>query len=387
MPRGKIELGSVETLSILDCKGTVDEGLMPLLDNKTLLKAYRLMLLGRRLDEQAMRYQRQGRIGTFAPNIGQEAAQVGAGLAMKKEDWFAPSFRELGVWLARGMTIKNYFLGWMGIEDGNSGLKGTANVPVAVPVATQCTYAAGIAWGIKLDKKKAACVVFFGDGATSEGSFHEGINFCGAMNLPAVYFCQNNQWAISTPRKKQTKSETIAQKAIAYGIHGIQVDGNDFFSVYVASIEALKRAYEGKGPTLVEAITYRRSVHTTADDPRVYRSEKEEKEWDEKDPIHRMRSYLEKKKILTKEDNEKLEAVIAAEIKAGYVEAEAYRNSNIDPLSYFDYIYKEIPPYLKWQKEIARHHLKGRNVIKGATEPVKGTGGAAAVGQLEEAED
>ena len=199
MPRGKIKLYDIETLSILKEDGTVDRSLLPKLSQPFLKGAYRMMLMTRLLDEQALRYQRQGRIGTFGPNIGQEAAQVGSALALKEADWFIPSFRELGAALVRGLTPKNYLLYLMGFEESNKDLKGTPNLATAIPVATQCTHAAGIAWGIKLDRKKNAAIVYFGDGATSEGNFHEGINFCGAMKLPAAFFCQNNKRAISTP--------------------------------------------------------------------------------------------------------------------------------------------------------------------------------------------
>ena len=387
MPRGKIQTESIETLSILDENGNVDKALFPKLSPEEILKAYRLMLFTRRLDEQCVRYQRQGRVGTFGPSLGQEAAQVGSGLCLRKDDWFIPSFRELGVWLCRGLTTGNYILGLMGLEDGAKNVKDTNNMLMAVPVATQCTHAAGIAWGIKLDKKKAAAVVYFGDGATSEGSFHEGLNFCGALHLPAIFFCQNNQWAISTPRKKQTAATSIAQKAVAYGVKGIQVDGNAFFAVYVATYEALERARNGKGPTLIEAVTFRKSVHTTADDPTVYRTQEEEREWDKKDPLVRFKKYLDKEKLIDEKKHEQMEKEIEAEIKKGYEEAENYRNSDIDPLAYFDFVYGEMHPYLKWQKELAHLNIAGRNVIKGATEPAKGSGGAAAVGQLEEAQD
>ncbi|MBI2027934.1 MAG: pyruvate dehydrogenase (acetyl-transferring) E1 component subunit alpha [Deltaproteobacteria bacterium] len=387
MPKGTITLESIETLSILDEHGHVDEKLLPKLTPEELLKAYRFMLFGRRLDEQAMRYQRQGRIGTFGPNIGQEAAQVGSAMALADQDWFIPSFRELGVWLWRGLSTQAYFMGHMGFEDASTNLKGAGNLPMAVPVATQCCHAAGIAWGIKIDKKKAAAVVYFGDGATSEGSFHEALNFCGTMHLPAVFFCQNNQWAISTPLKKQTASGSLAQKAVAYGVKGVQVDGNDVFAVYVAAQEALERARNGKGATLIEALTFRKSVHTTADDPTVYRTIEEERLWESKDPLSRFKKYLESKNFLNEKKNHELEEKIAQEIKQGYEKAEEFRNSNPDPLSYFDYVYERMPAYLQWQKETAQSQCMGRNMIKGATEAAVAGSGAAAVGQLEEAAD
>ncbi len=387
MSRQNINLSPIETLSILDFDGTVDKALLPKLSKEELVNAYRWMLLTRRTDEQAIRYQRQGRIGTFAPSTGQEAAQVGAALAMTKDDWFIPSFRELGAHLVRGLDLKNYFLFIMGFEDGNNSIRGTSNMAISIPVGTQCSHGMGVAWGLKLDHKKACAVVFFGDGATSEGDFHEALNFCGALNLPCIFFCQNNQWAISTPQKKQTKSQTIAQKAIAYGVSGIQVDGNDFFSVYVAVKEALERGRQGKGATLIEAITFRQGVHTTADDPSVYRDKKEEEEWKVKDPLARFKTYLLKEKIWSEGKEKDLEEELSRLIKKGYEEAEHYRNSNPDPLAFFDYVYETIPPYLSWQKELTKNAIQGRTVIKGASEARQGSGGAAAVGELEEAKD
>ncbi|OGQ17580.1 MAG: pyruvate dehydrogenase (acetyl-transferring) E1 component subunit alpha [Deltaproteobacteria bacterium RIFCSPHIGHO2_02_FULL_40_11] len=387
MPRNHMELDQIDTLSVLSEDGSIDKSQLPKLSKEELLKSYRFLVLTRRTDEQALRYQRQGRIGTFAPSTGQEASQIGSAMAISKEDWFIPSFRELGVALCRGMSIRDYFLFIMGFEEANQGLKGTNNMPVSVPVGSQCAFTPGIAWGIKLDKKKAAAVVYFGDGATSEGDFHEGLNFCGALNLPAVYLCQNNQWAISTPRSQQTAAKSIAQKAIAYGVCGIQVDGNDFFAVYKATKEALDRAKKGEGPTLIECVTYRLSVHTTADDPTVYRAKEEEEAWQKKDPIERLRKYLEKEKLWDSSHQEKLEEDIKAEIKKGYEEAEQFRNSIPDPLKFFDHQYETIPPYLAWQKSMAKEKIQGRNVIKGATEGYKGPGGAAAVGELEEAGD
>lgn len=387
MPREKIKLDVIEKLSILSPEGKVDKKLLPKLPKETLLKAYRLMLLTRRVDEQALRYQRQGRIGTFAPSIGQEAAQIGSAICLSEEDWFIPSFRELGAALCRGLTIKDYFLYIMGFEESNKNLKGSHSTATSIPVGSQCVHGVGIAWGIKLDQKKAAAIVYFGDGATSEGDFHEGLNFCGVYKLPCIFFCQDNQWAISTPRKKQTAAQTLAQKAVAYGVQGVQVDGNDFFSVYRATQEALERAKEGKGTTLIEAVTYRLSLHTTADDPTVYRPKEEEEQWKKKDPLNRFRKFLEKEKLWNMKEEEKLEEEIKFLIKEGYEAAEQYRNSHPDPVSFFDFVYETMPSYLQWQKEEALKIISGRNVIKGASEKPRGSGGAAAVGELEEAED
>ncbi|MBI3019117.1 MAG: pyruvate dehydrogenase (acetyl-transferring) E1 component subunit alpha, partial [Deltaproteobacteria bacterium] len=381
-------LYDVESLSVLAADGTVDKNLLPKLSRKTLVQAFEWMLLSRRLDEQALRYQRQGRTGTFAPALGQEAAQIGSAMCLKEEDWFIPSFREAGAALVRGLSIKNYFLYLMGFEDSNFDLKGTHNTAIAIPVGSQCAYATGIAWSIKLDQKKAAAIVYFGDGATSEGDFHEGLNFCGVLKLPCVFFCQNNQWAISTSRKQQTASQTLAQKALAYGVLGVQVDGNDFFAVTQATQGALERARRGEGATFIEAETYRQSVHTTADDPTVYRRKEEEEEWKKKDPLLRFRLYLQKEGLWGTKQEEILEEKIKEKIKKGYEEAEHFRNSNPDPLAFFDHVYEKMPPYLQWQKDLAAKNIEGRNVIKGASEKKGGSGGgAAAVGELEEAQD
>jgi TPP-dependent pyruvate/acetoin dehydrogenase alpha subunit len=192
--------------------------------------------------------QRQGRIGTFAPIKGQEATQVGAVAALRKEDWLVPAFREAAAAIYRGTPLSDLFIFLAGYNEGGHIPEGQNDLPIAVPVAMQIPHAVGIAYGIKYRKQPHVVMTFFGDGATSEGDFHEGLNFAGVFNTPTVFVCQNNQWAISLPREKQTKSKTLAQKALAYGIPGIQVDGNDVLAVYAATQEAVERARSGKGP-------------------------------------------------------------------------------------------------------------------------------------------
>ncbi|MBN1786520.1 MAG: pyruvate dehydrogenase (acetyl-transferring) E1 component subunit alpha, partial [Candidatus Methanofastidiosa archaeon] len=280
----------------------------PGLDEALMKDMYWWMILARMADEKALSLQRQGRIGTFAPSKGQEAAQVGPALAMTGEDWFFPAFRELAAYLIRGIPLQNVLLYFMGDPRGNIVPEGINNLPIYVPVGTQVPQAVGAAYGMMLRGRGSVVVCFFGDGATSEGDFHEGLNFSGVMKVPVVFICQNNQWAISVPRERQSASRTLAQKAIAYGIRGVQVDGNDALAMYLASDEAIRRAREGKGPTLIEAFTYRLSMHTTADDPTRYRKDEELERWLERDPLKRFRAYLEKRGIWSKQWQDELEA-------------------------------------------------------------------------------
>jgi len=222
------------------------------------------------------------------------------------------------------------------------------NFTVAIPVATQVLHAVGAAWAAKIKKQSIASVVYFGDGATSEGDFHEGMNFAGVFRTPTVFICQNNQYAISLPREKQTASKTLAQKALAYGFEGIQVDGNDVLAVYSATKAALDKARSGGGPTLIECFTYRLGAHTTSDDPTKYRKKEEEEEWRKKDPVKRFRIYLEKKGIWSQNYEENLLKEVTAEIEKAVEEAEAH---NPDVENMFKYVYAEITPNLKEQMD------------------------------------
>jgi TPP-dependent pyruvate/acetoin dehydrogenase alpha subunit len=210
---------------------------------------------------------------------------------------------------------------------------------------------------MKYRRQPHVTLVFFGDGATSQGDFHEGLNFAGVFNTPTIFLCQNNQWAISLPRKKQTKSQTLAQKALAYGIPGIQVDGNDVFAVYVAVQEAVERARAGQGPTLIECVTYRLSLHTTADDPTRYRSEEEVKEWEKRDPLVRLQKYLIDRKLLSHKHLKDLETDIQADIDRAWQEAQEQMASMGDPLDIFDHVYAELPPYLAEQRQAFQEFL------------------------------
>src|SRR2546426_4572937 len=346
MPRITLEPRfQVEYLSILDSDGNLDTALEPKLAGEDLRVLYRAMLLGRRFDERMVRLQRQGRIGTFAPIKGQEASQMGSAFTLRRIDWMVPSFRETAAMIWRGWPIEKLLLFFAGQLEGGQPALDQHDLPITIPVATQLPHAVGLAYAAQYRGDDVVVMAYFGDGATSEGDFHEALNFAGVWHVPVVFVCQNNQWAISVPLKMQTNSKTIAQKALAYGLPGIQVDGNDVLAVYAASREAVERARAGEGPTLIECVTYRLGVHTTADDPTKYRSAEEVAEWERKDPLTRFAAYMKKKRLL----DEGLEQRVDEEI------AEAVRRFEAtpppDPLLVFDHVYAEMPPHLRAQRE------------------------------------
>jgi pyruvate dehydrogenase E1 component alpha subunit len=357
MPRKKIELPySAEYLSILDENGVVDKELEPKLSEELLLKLHRAMLAGRRFDERMLNLQRQGRIGTFPPIKGQEASQLGAVAVLEPSDWMVPAFREALAEIWRGKAMENFILYYGGYDEGSMVEKGRNDLPVSIPVGSQMLHAVGIGMAIKYRKQPQVAMTFFGDGATSEGDFHEALNFAGVYQAPVVFVCQNNQWAISVPRSKQTHAKTLAQKALAHGMPGIQVDGNDILAVYTAAKEAVDRARFGGGPTLIECYTYRLSLHTTADDPTKYRDPEEVAQWEKKDPIIRFQTYLQNKGLLTAEVLEGLEAEIAKEIQE-VVEKSEQRMTGGDPLDMFQHTYAELTPSLLQQQEEVRSNL------------------------------
>lgn len=355
MPRKRIDLDNyVESLSILDQDGHVDADLEPSIPDEDLRRLFKYMLLARRYDERMLRLQRQGRIGTYGPALGQEAASLGPAYVMREDDWFIPSFREPSAMLYRGWPIDKLILWWGGNEVGSTPPEGLRDLPICVPVASQVLSAAGIAWGCKLKKENTVAVAFVGDGGTSEGDFHEGLNCAATFHVPLILIVQNNQWAISLPRTKQTASKTLAQKAIAYGINGIQADGNDILAMIVAAREAIDKARNGGGPTLIEAVTYRLGVHTTADDPKKYRTAEEVEQWKPRDPLLRFWTYVKNKSVLDEKGREVLEEEIAAEITAAVERAEAYEPNVTEP---FEHCFAEMPNHLLAQLAELRSYL------------------------------
>ena len=337
MPRKEIAGFKVEYLQILDEKGQVDEQLEPDLTDEQLLALYRAMLHAREADQRMLKLQRTGRLGTFSPATGQEAASVGPAFALERKDWFVGAFRELGGRLLRGVPFTMVLQFWNGFEEGTAYGAEDRTPPDAIIVGAQIPQGVGMAYALKYREEKQAALIFFGDGATSEGDFHEGLNFAGVWQAPAVFVCQNNQWAISVPRSMQTHSATIAQKAIAYGMPGIQVDGNDVLAMYAATKEALELARSGGGPTLIEAVTYRLSMHTTADDPTRYREAAEAEGWQAKDPLTRFRVYLEGKGLMDDARHEALHESVKAQVAASVQEFESMKN--FKPDTNFDHVY------------------------------------------------
>ncbi len=349
MPRKPVAKFTIDHLQVLDEQGVVDAKLDPKLPDERLLEMYRWMRLARELDERMLKLQRQGRLGTFPPNTGHEAVSIPVAMAMGPKDWFVGAFRETGGRLVRGEPLTSplyYYNGW---EEGNILPDPALRItPVSVVIGCQVPHAAGLAFASRYQGEDAATVCFIGDGGTSEGDFHEGLNFAAVWKAPMVCIVQNNQWAISIPRSAQTASQTMAQKAIAFGIPCVQVDGNDALAMWVAINEALDHARSGKGPYLIEAVTYRLMMHTTADDPKKYRSEAEEKCAWEKEPLIRFRAYLGARGLW---DDAK-DAALIAEVKEQVDQAVRVFEAPADWAqdTAFDHVYGTDHPHLHEQR-------------------------------------
>ena len=320
-------------------------------DRAELVALYRGMVLARRFDAKAVALQRTGRLGTFASALGQEAVPVGIASAMRAEDLLLPSFREHGAQLWRGVTPAELLLFWGGDERGSDFAGPREDFPVCVPIATHAPHAVGVALSFKLRREKRVAVCVFGDGATSKGDVAEALNVAGVWHLPLVFVINNNRWAISVPLAQQTAAETLAQKGIAAGIEGEQVDGNDVIAVREAMARALAKARAGGGPHLIEALTYRLGDHTTADDASRYRSGSEvSARWAE-EPIARLRNHLVAQGMWGKSDEEQLLAEITLTIERA---AEAYlATPKQGPEAMFDFTYEKLPTDLAGQREAA----------------------------------
>jgi len=351
MPEKVLGEFSVSWLQVLNEKGVLDSRLMPGLSSQEIKELYWGMVFSRAFDEKCLTLQKQGRIGTYASLRGQEAAQVGSAFALKKEDWLFPSFRENGANLVRGIPPENLMACWAGDERGEKIPEGINNFTASIPVGTQISHAVGVAWGMKLRGEKSASLVYFGDGATSRGDFHEGLNLAGVFQLPVVFLCQNNQYAISLPFSRQTAAKTVAQKAIAYGFEGVRVDGNDIFAVYKAVKQALEKAYSGGGPTLIEAFTYRIEHHTSADDSTRYRTKKEVEEWKKKDPIDRLEKHMKKKKLLDESGRKKTWENARKKIEEAVKKMESLPEPKVSDI--FDFVFEALPQSLEEQKKLA----------------------------------
>lgn len=335
-------------LQVIDNEGNViNKELMSELDDEIIIDAYKQMLYERLADEMAVSYQRQGRMYTFTPNMGQEAIHIAAGMNIRREDWVVPAFREMGTLLAKGATMKEMFLFYLGNELGGSFQNAHHVLPIAISIGTQFHHAVGVGYSVKYRKKDEVVYTFIGDGGTSEGDFSEGLNFAGVWQVPVVFTIQNNQYAISVPVKSQTNSINLAVKSVAFGIPGIKVDGNDFFAMYLAYKTASEYARAGKGAVLIEAFTYRRGAHTTSDDPSKYRGKDEETRWGLADPLIRLKGYMQNKGIWNI-DEEKLIEDYKTEIDAQFVDAENNKSYPVDDI--FGHMYTDMPDELKRQR-------------------------------------
>ena len=347
-----------ECLQILDPEGVVREELRPDLPDIQVQGLYERMSVMRLADRMAMNLQREGGMGTYAPFYGQEAAQASAAF-LEPSDWLVPTYRETGALYLRGMPLSGLYRYWMGDERGLLVPEGLRVLPIAIVVGAQPLHAVGLSWAMKLRGEKSAVAAYFGDGASSQGDVHEAMNFAGVFQTPTVFICQNNEFAISLPRSRQTAAATIAQRAAGYGFPGLWIDGNDIFAVAGAMCEALAAARAGQGPRLIEMLTYRLGPHTTADDPTKYRTNQEVEAHKPFDPLLRLRRYLETKGLWS-------EAREAELLKRGQAEVEeAARQAKAapapDPDDIFAYTYRRMPAYLARQRDELRGFLQARS--------------------------
>jgi pyruvate dehydrogenase E1 component alpha subunit len=345
---GKFE---VQRLEILD---TPDEAKFKIAED-VLLKIYRTMVEIRAYDYRAVLLQRQGRLGTYPVILGQEASQVIPALCLKPQDWMVPTYRGQGAYYARGMQMRYSLLYWAGDDRGVRYPEGNNDMIFSIPVGTHLTQVAGLAWAEKLKGTKNIGLTYLGDGTSSKGDLHEALTFAGQFKLPCVYVIENNQWAISVPRKKQARTDTLAQKAWGYGVRGLQVDGNDALAVYQAATEAIAAARKGE-TTLLECETYRMGNHTTADDAARYRDAKEVEKWKAKDPVERLRKYMVKKKLW---DDKKEKALLSEVEAAVQTEVDAYEAFEApNPLNMFADQYEKAPWHLIEQHAEMERYLE-----------------------------
>ena len=346
---------AIKYCQFLDTSGNLAVAAPPLAgDTEALVKMYRFMTLVRTFDTKAVNLQRTGKLGTYASCLGHEATHVGVAAAMEADDVLVPVYREFGSQIWRGVKMSTILRFWGGDESGSNFTAARQDFPWCVPIASQMLHGAGVAMAMKIRGEKRCSVTYIGDGGTSEGAFYEGINLAGARALPAIFVVVNNGWAISVPIEHQTATKTLAQKAIAAGIPGVQVDGNDIIAVHHVMSEALARARRGEGPTLIEALTYRLSDHTTADDASRYRDASEVQEAWSKEPLPRLRAYLTKLRAWDDGREEALKAECAREVEAAVDEYLSAPKPSTDAM--FDYLFARPPKSLLEQREQARRY-------------------------------
>ncbi len=360
MPVSKVYETSIDRLSILEPDGTFDESLgKGVIPDGDAVKLYEHIMLCRKFDEIAFKLQRSGRMGTYPENRGQEATSLGAAYALESKDWLVTCYRENAGLFWRGLPMEKILLHWMGDERGNQIDSELRVTPLAIPIGTQMLHAVGLAWAYKYQDSSSVSCTFFGDGATSEGDFHEAMNFAANLDIPTLFFCQNNGWAISVPTSIQCSADVLAQRAVAYGMKTIQVDGNDIFAVVKAVRDAAAYMRETSKPAFIEATTYRLGDHTTADDARRYRDAEEVEEWQGRDPVIRLRKYLEQRDLWNQSKQDEMEA------RAEKTVAEVVKNAEgIEPPvteDMFDSMYASIPENLKTQRRTLRTSSLGQD--------------------------
>jgi pyruvate dehydrogenase E1 component alpha subunit len=347
-------LKEMEPLSVLSPDGEIISGQEPpALEDGQLLELMRRMVFTRTWDQRAVSLNRQGRLGFYAPVSGQEASIVGTGFPLVKEDFVCPGYRDMPQLYWHGLPMANAFLYSRGHQEGGRIPQGVNVLLPQIIIGAQIVQAAGVAMGLKKRGTTNLAMTYTGDGGSSQGDFYEGMNFAGVYKLPVVFVVQNNHYAISTPRSKQTAAATIAQKAVAAGIPGVQVDGMDILAVYKATSEAVERARRGEGPTLIETLTYRFGPHSmSGDDPTKYRTKDEQGEWEVKDPLVRFRRFLEKKGLWSEEQEMKIVEEAKAEVANAIKQAEAAAPMTVEGL--IDSMFETTPAYLEEQKEYFR---------------------------------
>ncbi|MEM7254127.1 MAG: pyruvate dehydrogenase (acetyl-transferring) E1 component subunit alpha [Pseudomonadota bacterium] len=315
----------VKPIQLLDPDGQLIDDASPGLDDDAVLEALRYMMLGRSFDTKSFSLQRQGKLGTFAPLHGQEASIVGSAIALNPDtDWVVPQYRELPALLRQGYPAERVALYRQGHPEGGFIPEGVNILQYQISLAAQIPHAVGLAWGLSLQEKPGVVVVYFGDGASSEGDFHEACNLAGVVDAPVIFLLQNNQWAISTPRSIQSSASDLAARAPGYGFPGVSVDGNDLLAVHQVTADAVARARAGDGPTLIECQTYRMWAHTTADDPTRYVNPDEKESWVDRDPIERIQKYLTARGKWNEQMLTQWEEELSNEVEAAFETAATY---------------------------------------------------------------
>lgn len=340
-----------ETFQILNEDGEiVNKEAMPDLSDDELKELMRRMVYTRILDQRSIALNRQGRLGFYAPTAGQEASQLGSQFAIEKDDYILPGYRDVPQLIWHGLPLYQAFLFSRGHFHGNQMPEGVRALSPQIIIGAQYVQATGVALGMKLRGKKSVAITYTGDGGTSQGDFYEGLNFAGAYNAPAIFIVQNNFFAISVPVEKQTAAKTLAQKAVAAGMEGYQVDGMDVLAVYAVTKHAREKAINGGGPTLIEALTYRYGPHTMAgDDPTRYRTDDLDSEWEKKDPIVRFRKFLEEKGLWSEEEENEVIEQAKGDIREAIKKADAYPKQKVT--DFIKHMHEELPINLQEQLE------------------------------------